>query len=54
MRANPQDPRMPPCVDVYVWLPRPDAGLLSHFIERYVKRDIPGDERLWRATETLR
>ncbi|WP_157437899.1 hypothetical protein [Actinoplanes subtropicus] len=37
---------MPPCVDVYVWLPRPDPDLLSHFIKRYVNRDDPGDERL--------
>jgi hypothetical protein len=37
---------MPPCVDVYVWLPRPDPGLLSHFIELYVNSNHPGDDRL--------
>jgi hypothetical protein len=33
-------------MDVYVWLPYPDPGTLSHFIKRYVNRDDPGDERL--------
>ncbi|OJF09882.1 hypothetical protein [Couchioplanes caeruleus] len=33
-------------MDVYVWLPRPDAGLLHQFIERYVNREDPGDDRL--------
>ena len=36
---------MPPSVDVYVWLSRPDPRLLSHFIKRYVNRGNPGDDR---------
>lgn len=33
-------------MDVYVWLPSCDAGALNHFIERYVDRQNPGDDRL--------
>jgi hypothetical protein len=37
---------MPPCLDVYVWLPRCDAGALNDFIEHYVDCPNPGDDRL--------
>ncbi|WP_212998377.1 hypothetical protein [Winogradskya consettensis] len=33
-------------MDVYVWLPRCDAGAFRHFVERYVDRRNPGDDRL--------
>ncbi|SDT00554.1 hypothetical protein SAMN04489716_2233 [Actinoplanes derwentensis] len=33
-------------MDVYIWLPKCDAGELSRFIESYVDRERPGDDRL--------
>jgi hypothetical protein len=38
---------VPPCLDVYVWVTPPDrAEVLSHFIDRYVDAEDPGDPRL--------
>ncbi|MBN6058171.1 hypothetical protein JYK22_39985, partial [Nonomuraea sp. RK-328] len=36
---------MPPCLDVYVWVPERDSELLGRFIDGYVNVDDPGDER---------
>jgi len=38
--------RVPPVLDVYVWVEDADrADALSHFIERYVDTENPGDPR---------
>ncbi|MEV0144677.1 MULTISPECIES: hypothetical protein [unclassified Nonomuraea] len=36
---------MPPCLDVYVWIPERDSELLGRFIDSYVNVEDPGDER---------
>lgn len=37
---------MPPCIDVYVWLPAAEPEVLARFLGRFVDADDPGDERL--------
>lgn len=37
---------MPPCLDVYVWVPGCEPDVLRAFVDRYVDVDDPGDERL--------
>ncbi|MET7459315.1 hypothetical protein [Nonomuraea sp. NPDC005501] len=37
---------MPPCLDVYVWVPERNPEVLGRFIDSYVNVDDPGDERL--------
>lgn len=37
---------MPPCLDVYVWVPERTPGAFQAFIDRYVDTENPGDERL--------
>jgi hypothetical protein len=37
---------MPPCLDVYVWIPERDPEVFKQFIDNYVNVDDPGDERL--------
>ncbi|WEH13593.1 hypothetical protein [Streptomyces sp. VNUA24] len=37
---------MPPCLDVYVWVPRCTPDVLRTFIDRHVDTADPGDERL--------
>ncbi|MGS2647340.1 hypothetical protein [Streptosporangium sp. LJ11] len=36
---------MPPCLDVYVWVPDPGSEVFGRFIDEYVNMDAPGDER---------
>lgn len=36
---------MPPCIDVYVWVPHLEPELLRRFTDTYVLLDDPGDER---------
>ncbi|MGR6318773.1 hypothetical protein Q2K19_32150 [Micromonospora soli] len=37
---------MPPCLDVYVWVPGCEPDVFRAFVDRYVDVDDPGDERL--------
>ncbi|MDX3586231.1 MULTISPECIES: hypothetical protein [Streptomyces] len=37
---------MPPCLDVYVWVPQCTPSVFQAFIDRYVDAENPGDERL--------
>ena len=37
---------MPPCLDVYIWVPEPTAESFERFIDHYVDPSDPGDERL--------
>jgi hypothetical protein len=37
---------MPPCLDVYVWVPGCEPDVFRAFVDRYVAVDDPGDERL--------
>jgi hypothetical protein len=37
---------MPPCVDLYVWVPVCEPQTLNGFIDRYVDVTEPGDDRL--------
>lgn len=37
---------MPPCIDVYVWIPQPSPADFRLFIDRYVDVADPGDDRL--------
>ncbi|MGW1671321.1 hypothetical protein [Streptomyces sp. NPDC002324] len=37
---------MPPCLDVYVWVPQGTPEVFRAFIDRYVDTENPGDERL--------
>lgn len=36
---------MPPCLDVYVWVPERSPEAFGRFIDSYVNMDDPGDER---------
>jgi hypothetical protein len=38
---------MPPCMDVYVWLPACEPEVLSRFIDLFVTTEDPADRRLW-------
>jgi hypothetical protein len=37
---------VPPCLDVYVWVPEQSPEVFERFIDSYVNVDEPGDERL--------
>lgn len=43
---------MPPCLDVYAWLPEHSPAVLQRFIDRYVDEADPGDDRLGGFTRT--
>jgi hypothetical protein len=36
---------VPPCLDVYVWVPEHSSEVFGQFIDSYVDVDDPGDER---------
>ncbi len=37
---------MPPCLDVYIWIPRPTAECFDRFVDRFVDAGNPPDDRL--------